>query len=139
MMAAAAPARAGGCRDERVVRVIGIEDISEWLGQDVYDSNGDKLGRLEDIYIDVTIDQPAFAVVRVGFMGRHRLVFVPLTGASAGQKYVQVTYEKKLIKDAPAVELINGLPVDMEPSIYAHYDLAYEPASSTSGRRLARP
>ncbi len=119
--------------------MIGIEDISQWLGQDVHDRDGDKVGRLEDVYIDVTTDQPAFAVVRVGFVGRHRLVFVPLAEASAGQQYVQVNYDKKLVKDAPTIELVNGLTVDMEPGIYAHYDMTYEPAPTRSGRRLARP
>lgn len=119
--------------------MIGLEDISQWLGQDVIDRDGEKLGRLEDVYIDVTTDEPRFGVVRIGFVGRHRLVFVPLAEASAGQQYVQVNHAKKQVRDAPTVELSNGVSVDMEPGIYAHYEMPYEPASTPSGRRLARP
>lgn len=119
--------------------MIGIEDISQWLGQDVVDVDGDKLGKLQDVYIDVTTDEPAFAVVGIGFVGRRRLAFVSLEGAAAGQQYVQVNYDKKLIRDAPTVESVGGLPVGEEPGIYAHYGLPYEPAPTESGRRLARP
>lgn len=119
--------------------VIRIDDISQWLGQDVLDRDEDKLGRLQDIYIDVTTDEPVFGVVKVGFVGRQRLVFVPLAEATLGQQYLQVKYDKKIVKDAPTLEFVSGLTVDMEPSIYAHYDMPYEPAPTASGRRLARP
>lgn len=119
--------------------MIGLGDIGQWRGQDVVDRAGEKLGKLTDVYIDVTTDEPTFGLVRLGFVGRHRFVLVPLHEASAGQDHVRVAYAKKLIKDAPAIEPGSGLQVEMEPRIYAHYSLDYQPAATPCGRRLARP
>jgi hypothetical protein len=59
-------------------------DIREWRGHSVVDADGHKIGTLESIYVDTATDQPAFATVTVGLPTRHRLVFVPLAGASVG-------------------------------------------------------
>ena len=57
-------------------------DIREWRGHDVPGSGCHKIGTLEPVYVDTGTDQPAFATLTVGLPTRHRLVFVPLTGAT---------------------------------------------------------
>jgi hypothetical protein len=54
------------------------EDIRDWRGHDVVDPAGSKIGSLEAVYFDTATEQPTFATVKVGMVGRHRLVFVPL-------------------------------------------------------------
>jgi hypothetical protein len=61
-----------------------IEDIKEWRGQDVIDSQGEKLGKLEDVYYDTESDAPAFGAIKSGLVGKH-ITLVPLAGATAGQ------------------------------------------------------
>ena len=62
------------------------ENIRDWRGHDVVDTDGHKIGALEAIYVDTGTDLPSFATVTVGMMGRHRLVFVPLDRATVGVK-----------------------------------------------------
>jgi hypothetical protein len=60
-------------------------DIREWRGHAVVDVSGHKVGTLEAVYVDTRNDEPLFATVTVGLPTRHRLVFVPFTGASAAR------------------------------------------------------
>jgi PRC-barrel domain len=112
-------------------------NIREWIDQDVVDADGHKIGSLEAIYVDTGTDLPSFATVKVGMVGRHRLAFVPLEGATVGPGYVQVTYGKKQVKDAPSIETDGELPATDEEEIFQHYGLTYQPGVSGE-RRLGR-
>ena len=54
-------------------------NIAEWHGKQLVDRDGERIGKLEDVYVDVETDEPAFGTVKEGFIGRH-LTFVPLAG-----------------------------------------------------------
>ncbi|EGX58492.1 hypothetical protein SZN_17352 [Streptomyces zinciresistens K42] len=112
-------------------------DIREWRGHDVVDVEGRRIGRLESIYVDTATDAPSFATVTVGLPTRHRLVFVPLAGATVGPGYLKVTYAKHLVKDAPSIDVDGVLPAEDEKAVFAHYDLAHRPGAQGE-RRLAR-
>ena len=60
--------------------MIGVENITDWRGQDVVDRTGDKLGKLEEVYFDGETDEPAFAAVKSGLVSKS-LTLVP-TGTS---------------------------------------------------------
>ncbi len=113
-------------------------DIREWRGHDVVDADGGKIGTLESVYVDTSTDQPAFATVTVGLPTRHRLVFVPLGGATVGPGYLKVTYPKGLVKGAPSIETDGVLPAEEEPAVFAHYEMPYSPGAGGE-RRLGRP
>ncbi|MEU4690987.1 PRC-barrel domain-containing protein [Actinoplanes sp. NPDC023714] len=113
------------------------ENLRDWRGESVIDPDGAKIGDLEAVYVDTINDEPAFATVRVGFIGRHRLVFVPLAGATVTPKAVRVRYDKKLAGNAPSIDLDGELAATDEPAVFAHYELPYQPGLS-GARRLAR-
>lgn len=113
------------------------EDVREWRGHDVVDEAGHKVGTLESVYVDTADDQPSFATVTVGMPTRHRLIFVPLGGASVGPGYLKVRYPKSLVKDAPSMGTDDVLAAEDEQSVFAHYDLEYTPGAGGE-RRLAR-
>ena len=77
------------------------ENLRDWRGEKVIDPDGDKIGDLEAVYVDTTTDEPAFVTVKTGMIGRHRLVFVPVGGATVTPSAVRVRYDKKLISEAP--------------------------------------
>ena len=112
-------------------------NIRDWIGSDVVDSDGDNVGTLESVYFDTSTSEPTFASVQTGIIGRHKLTFVPLQGATVAPKHVQVTFDKKLIKDAPNIETDGELEASQEPEVFAHYGLAYS-AGSGGERRLGR-
>jgi hypothetical protein len=113
------------------------ENLRDWRGEKVIDPNGDKIGELEAVYVDTATDEPAFVTARVGMVGRHRLVFVPLAGATVTPSAVRVRFDKKLVSDAPSIDTDGELAAADEPRVFAHYDLPYQTGASGE-RRLAR-
>jgi PRC-barrel domain len=46
-------------------------NLAEWHGKDLVDRNGKKIGKLEDVYVDVETDEPMFGTVKEGLFARH--------------------------------------------------------------------
>ena len=113
------------------------DNIRDWRGHDVLDSESRKIGQLEAVYVDTATDLPAFATIRVGLPGRHRLVFAPLDGATVGPGYLRVTRDRKLVKDAPSIGTDDELPAVDEAGVFEHYEMSYRPGAGGE-RRLAR-
>lgn len=113
------------------------EDVRDWRDHDVVDPNGDKIGSLEGVYFDTATDQPTFATVKVGIIGRHRLVFVPLQDATVAPKHLRVHVSKDVVKDAPSIDTDGELTSTEEPAVFAHYGLAYTHGAAGE-RRLGR-
>jgi hypothetical protein len=127
--------------DESTVQgesTVAHRDFSEWHGKALIDRNGETIGKLEDVYFDVETDQPQFATVKEGLIGRH-LTFVPLTDVIIGPDNLQVATTKAKVKDAPNIELAgDDLSGEDESALYHYYQLNYTPSATPSGRRLAR-
>ena len=112
------------------------DDIREWRGHNVVDDSGSKIGDLEALYVDTRTDEYVFATVKVGMLSRQRLVFVPIVGATVGPGYLKVSFAKKLVRDAPAIDTDGELLAIDEPAVFRHYELPYE--AGESERLLAR-
>lgn len=112
--------------------------VTEWHGKMLLDRDGDKIGKLQDVYVDVETDEPQFGTVKEGFIGRH-LTFVPLAGLQIGPDDLQVTVTKDQVKSAPDIEM-HGEELSQadESALYHHFEMNYTPISTESGRRLAR-
>jgi sporulation protein YlmC with PRC-barrel domain len=79
--------------------VLSVEQISEWLGQEVVDADGEPLGKLEDVYYARGQAEPQLALVKSGLFGRKQTI-VPLQGASVGREHVRVAYTSEQIAQA---------------------------------------
>lgn len=113
-------------------------DIAEWHGMQLLDRVGERIGDLEEIYVDVETDEPKFGTVKEGLLGRH-LTFVPLSGITIGPDYLQVAASKEQVSTAPKIAL-RGDELDQadESALYHHFEENYAPPATPSGRRLAR-
>jgi hypothetical protein len=113
-------------------------NVADWHGKTLVDVEGEKIGKLQDVYVDVETDVPQFATVKEGFISRH-LTFVPLGGIKVGPDDLQVAVYKRQIEAAPNIELHGDeLSQADESSLYHHFELNYTPPNIESGRRLAR-
>ncbi len=113
-------------------------NAAEWHGKMLIDVYGEKIGKLQDVYVDIETDVPQFATVKEGFIGRH-LTFVPLGGILIGPDDLQVKVTKDQVRSAPDIELQGDeLTQADESTLYHHFELNYTPPDSESGRRLAR-
>jgi hypothetical protein len=59
-------------------------ESADWHGRTLVDVDGRKIGRLQDVYVDVETDEPMFATVKVGPLGWRR-TFVPLRDITTGR------------------------------------------------------
>ena len=113
-------------------------NVADWQGKSLVDQNGERIGKLQDVYVDVETDVPQFATVKEGFIGRH-LTFVPLGGIKVGPDELQVAVYKSQVEAAPNIELQGDkLSQADESTLYHHFELNYTPPNTESGRRLAR-
>jgi sporulation protein YlmC with PRC-barrel domain len=111
---------------------------SQWQGKTLIDRNGERIGKLQDVYVDVETDEPQFATVKEGFLDRH-LTFVPLAGVEVGPEELHVTVAKEQVRSAPDLDP-HGQELSQadESALYHHFQMNYTPISTPSGRRLAR-
>lgn len=117
---------------------VGFRDFSEWHCKDLIDRDGERIGKLEDVYFDVGTDQPQFATVKEGPIGRH-LTFVPLNDVTVGPDNLEVAGSKAEVKNAPNLDVERDeLSKSDESALYHYYQLNYTPSSTPSGRRLPR-
>ncbi len=113
-------------------------NIADWHGKTLVDRDGEKIGKLEEVYVDVENDEPQFGTIKEGFIGRH-LTFVPLGGITVGPDELRVPVSKEQVKSAPNIELQGEeLSQADESALYHHFELNYAPPETESGRRLAR-
>ena len=108
------------------------EDILSWRGQNLHGSDGEKLGKIEEIYLDTETREPEWALVTTGLFGTKQS-FVPLREASTSGDSVSVPFDKSTVKDAPTVDPDGQLSQDEEAALYQHYGLDYSQSESGSG------
>jgi uncharacterized protein (TIGR02271 family) len=107
-------------------------DLLQRRGEDLYDTNGEKIGKVEEIYLDAQSGEPEWALVNTGMFGT-KSSFVPLQGASQNGDTLQVPYDNAQVKDAPKVDPDGELSQSQESELYAHYGLDYSESRSDSG------
>jgi uncharacterized protein (TIGR02271 family) len=108
------------------------QNVTEWRGQELLDNDGEKIGKIDEIYLDTATDQPEWALVKTGLFGG-KGTFVPLQQATPTDDGVKVPFEKSHVKDAPNIDPDGELSHSEERTLYEHYGLGYDDAQSGSG------
>ncbi len=106
-------------------------DVMSWRGQTLVDDNGEKIGTIEEIYLDAETDVPEWALVTTGMFGTKQS-FVPIQDAtSADDGDVRVAFDKQTVKSAPTVDPDGRLSDLEEAELYRHYGREYSQPSGT--------
>ena len=108
------------------------DDVLQLRGQELADRDGDRIGNIEEIYLDTQTDQPEWALVNTGLFGT-KSTFVPLKDATREGEALRVPFEKSQVKDAPRVDPDGKLSQREEAELYRHYGLEYSESESGSG------
>jgi uncharacterized protein (TIGR02271 family) len=112
-----------------------MQEIETWRGRTLVDRDGDKIGKIEDVYLDRSSGEPEWVAVKTGLFGSN-LSFVPIRDASTDGDDVRVSHEKDLVKDAPNVEADGELSPEEERRLYKHYGRSdYDEWTDTSEDR----
>ncbi|MGA5702841.1 DUF2382 domain-containing protein [Peterkaempfera bronchialis] len=96
-------------------------DPRDLIGHKAVDRNGDKIGTVDEVYLDDATGRPEWAAVRTGVFGRD--AFVPLNASEFSGDQLRVPYEKSLIKDSPDFGAGQHLSPAQEMQLYRYYGL----------------
>jgi uncharacterized protein (TIGR02271 family) len=110
-----------------------IEDARTWRGHDAVGPDANKLGTIEDIYLDQETGEPEWVALKTGMFGS-KLSFAPLSQARQDGDTIVLPYEKDQIKNAPRVEADGALSQEEEAQLYRHYGLDYGESRSDTGQ-----
>jgi uncharacterized protein (TIGR02271 family) len=111
------------------------KDVLALRGQDLYGRDGEKLGTIEEIYLDTENDRPEWALVTTGMFGTKQS-FVPIGGARREGDGMTVPFDKATVKDAPKVDPDGRLSGRDEQELYRHYGMEY---GGAVGRDVSGP
>jgi uncharacterized protein (TIGR02271 family) len=102
------------------------------------DRDGEKIGKVDELYVDREGGQPEWALVHSGLFGT-RKTFVPLRGAQPDGEDVRIPIEKAQVKDAPHVEPDGQLSDAEERQLFEHYGVPYTNEGSTTATGAPAP
>lgn len=112
-------------------------DPRDLIGHKAVDRNGDKIGTVDEVYLDDATGQPEWAAVRTGIFGRD--AFVPLTTSEFSGDELRVPYDKSLVKESPDFGVGQHLSPAQELQLYRYYGLDTPANGRPVGRDSDRP
>ncbi len=110
-----------------------MTDAYQWQGRTIVGSDGEKIGKIGDIYEDPETGKPEWATVTTGLFGT-KSQFVPLAGAEPVGEDVRAKVTKDQVKDAPGVDPDGELSEKEERRLFEHYGVPYTEAGSTTSQ-----
>jgi uncharacterized protein (TIGR02271 family) len=100
----------------------------------VIDSNGDKIGSVDNVWVDDATNALEFVGVHTGWLfGKTHVIPMENAQIDGSNQAVQVPYDQDLIKDAPSFDGDAELSPDDENTIYSYYGMDRTTAPSPSG------
>jgi uncharacterized protein (TIGR02271 family) len=113
-----------------------------WIGHQVVDQEGAKVGKVEELYLDDASGQPEWLAIKTGMFGSKQS-FAPIAGAKNSGDDLQLAFTKDQIKDAPKVDPDGHLEPDEEAELYRHYgregDYGSQASNADRGRDTSGP
>lgn len=97
-----------------------VEYIENWRGQDVLDVDGEKAGRLDEVYYDASATDVVLFSVKHGLLGR-QVTLVPAVEAVFSRDYVRVPYRAEQMQEAESAQVgeeLSGEHVDAVAALY---------------------
>jgi uncharacterized protein (TIGR02271 family) len=117
--------------EQRSDRFTGIED--QYQGYTVYDRQGEKIGKVDDLFVDEN-DQPEYIGVKMGLLGtRSTLLPWQLANVDENDRRIDVSVDKDHAKEGPAFDDDEDITPDYEQRVYSHYGLQREQSDGERG------
>ncbi len=110
--------------------MLDTNQIDQVTGSDAYSSDGDKIGKVGQVYLDDQSGQPEWVTVNTGLFGTNES-FVPLSDASYSDGHLTLPYDKDKVKNAPNLSSDGHLSPEEEQQLYTYYGVSYGDSSTT--------
>ena len=98
------------------------KNIKDLFNATAYDKNGEKLGDVNEVFVDDQSGQPTFVEVNHGLFGMN-FSLVPLRGHDFSGDDLKLGFSKDRIKDAPDFDSDKPLTPEAQSDIFKHYGL----------------
>ncbi len=90
------------------------------IGLPAVDREGNKIGKVGQIYLDDATDQPEWVTLSTGLFG-NRESFAPLYGCEVSNDQLVLAVPKQLVQEAPSIENDGHLAEPEIRALYEHY------------------
>src|ERR687890_1791720 len=109
-------------REDREDRFAAIDD--EYAGYTVYDMHYEKIGNVDDLFVDEN-DQPQYLGVKMGFLGtRSTLIPFQMVRVNDARQTIKVAADKEMLKNGPTFDDDRELTPEFENEVYSYYGLS---------------
>ena len=106
-----------------------IPDYRRLDGVEVTNQDGEKLGKVDGLFVDDQVNVPTWVAVGSGNFGSHHSL-VPLAQTRFVDGRLLVPYSKDDLTLAPHHDPDEPLTVEQERTLFAHYNVGYSDADS---------
>jgi len=103
----------------------------DFRGRTLVDQTGQRIGKIDELYLDQQGGQPEWALVNTGLFGTKK-TFVPIRSANPTGEDLQVPVTKDQVKQAPQVDPDQELSESEERRLFEHYGVPYTTEGSTT-------
>jgi uncharacterized protein (TIGR02271 family) len=118
--------------EERSDRFTAMED--RFAGYAVYDPAGEKIGKVDDLFVDQS-DEPEYIGVKMGFLGT-RSTLIPWDAVSTADdegRSITVDIDKDAAKNGPTFDDDREITPEFEEEVYSYYGLSRSTSTEESG------
>ena len=95
-------------------------NIESYLGATAEDNDGDKIGKIGQVYLDDETQEPTWVTLHTGLFGSKE-TFAPLYGSNWDGSTLHLAVSKELVKDAPNLDADGHLDDDENQRLYTYY------------------
>ncbi len=100
-------------------------------GKTLKDSDGNKIGKVTEVYLDYETEKPEWVSVSTGMFGSKEAL-VPLAAVEHDGEELVVPFDKAKVKDAPHHDPGTELSQEQEAELFTYYGVPYAGATVTS-------
>jgi len=99
----------------------------------VYDNQGEKIGKVDDLFVDET-DREEYIGVKMGFLGlKSTLIPMDIVRVNEGERTIEVSESKDHVRNAPSFDDDEDITPAYEDRIRSHFGLESVGTSSRGG------
>jgi uncharacterized protein (TIGR02271 family) len=119
----------GGTYEERTDRFTALEE--RFVGYEVYDQSGEKIGKVDDLFVDDN-NNAEYVGVKMGFLGtRSTLIPMDIITVDEPAGRLVTSADKETVKNGPTFDDDREIIPSFENEVYSYYGL--QRASTESG------
>jgi uncharacterized protein (TIGR02271 family) len=109
------------------------EVAHRFAGYTVYDQDHEKIGNVDDLFLDES-DQPEYIGVKMGFLGtRTTLIPFQMARLNDARQIIEVAADKETLKNGPTFDDDREITPEFENEVYSYYGLQRPSTIEQSG------